>query len=211
MTLRDQMNRIYREMSVDEIPWNLAEPPQLLIELIEGGSVAPCRAIDLGCGAGNHSVWLASRGFDVTGVDLADAAIELARARAAEAGVSCAFQVADLIAGVDGLGGDYDFAFEWEVLHHVLPADRERYLANVASLLAPGGRYLAVCFSVESPAFGGRGKLRKTPIGTELYFSSEDELRALFEPRFEILELETVKVPGKQTPHVAIRSLLSRR
>lgn len=208
MLVREQMNRIYREMTRDEIPWNLTDPPQLLVELVERGGVEPCRAIDLGCGAGNYSVWLASRGFDVTGVDVSEAAIDLARRCAEEAGVSCRFEAADLIAGTFGLGGDFGFAFEWEVLHHVFPEDRERYLDNVRARLAPGGTYLSVCFSEQSPAFGGRGKLRQTPIGTDLYFSSEDELRALFAPRFEILELETVTVPGKRAPHVAIRSLL---
>jgi SAM-dependent methyltransferase len=203
------MNRIYSEMSGDEIPWNLVDPPQLLVDFVEGGGARPCRAIDLGCGVGNYSVWLASRGFDVTGVDISDAAIELARTRAEGAGVSCEFRSADLIAGVDGFEGNYELAFEWEVLHHILPEDREAYLDNVSSLLVTGGKYLSVCFSEKSPAFGGTGKLRRTPIGTELWFSSEEELRSLFEPRFEIIELDTVTVPGKQAPHVAIRSLLS--
>lgn len=211
MSVREQMNRIYRELSRDEIPWNQTEPPQLLVDFVARGGIEPCRAIDLGCGAGNYTVWLASKGFDVTGVDISEAAIEIARERAAEAGVSCRFEVADLTAGVSGLDGDFGFALEWEVLHHVFPDDRERYLDNVRALLAPGARYLSVCFSEQSPAFGGRGKLRRTPIGTELWFSSEGELRELFEPRFEIVELETVTVPGKQAPHVAIRSLLTRR
>jgi SAM-dependent methyltransferase len=210
MSVRDQMNRIYRDLSPDEIPWNMDVPPALLVELIEGGGIGPCKAIDLGCGTGTYSVWLAARGFHVTGVDISDEALALARQRATEAGATCRFEAADLIAGADELGDDYGFAFEWEVLHHVLSADRGRYLDNVAALLAPGGKYLLVCFSVASPAFGGQGKLRRTPLGTELYFSSEDELQALFEPRFAILELDTLSVPGKRGPHVAIRSLLQK-
>jgi len=209
MTVREQMNRIYREMTSDEIPWDLAEPPQLLVDFVARGDVAPCRAIDLGCGTGNYTAWLGSKGFDVTGVDVSEAAIGLAQSRADAAGVSCCFELADLIAGASGLADDFGFAFEWEVLHHVFPEDREAYLDNVASLLAPGGKYLSVCFSEQSPAFGGQGKLRKTPIGTELYFSSEGELRELFAPRFEILELDTITVPGKHAPHVAIRSSLA--
>jgi hypothetical protein len=52
-------------------------------------------------------------------------------------------------------------------------------------------------------AFGGSGKYRETSIGTRLYFSSEEELRFLFEPRFTILDLSTVQIPGKIGTHVA--------
>jgi trans-aconitate methyltransferase len=46
----------------------------------ELGALAPGRALDLGCGAGRSSIWLAERGWQVTGVDFSDAALELARA-----------------------------------------------------------------------------------------------------------------------------------
>ena len=78
MSLQDDMDRIYRDLAPAEIPWNLEEPPGLLVELVESGKVVPCEALDLGCGAGNHAVWLAGRGFRVTGIDLSPKALELA-------------------------------------------------------------------------------------------------------------------------------------
>ncbi|WP_455383328.1 class I SAM-dependent methyltransferase, partial [Salinispira pacifica] len=41
-------------------------------------AVEPCRAIDLGCGSGKSALWLAAQGFDVLGIDLSPAAIEIA-------------------------------------------------------------------------------------------------------------------------------------
>jgi len=67
---RIDRDEIYRRMSRDEIPWNIEEPPQALVELVEIGVVQPCKAIDLGCGTGNYAIYLANRGFDVTGVDI---------------------------------------------------------------------------------------------------------------------------------------------
>ena len=73
-------------------------------------------------------------------------------------------------------------------------------MANVNALLNSGSYYLSICFSEKDPQFGGEGKFRKTSIGTELYFSSEEELRVLFEPYFAIEELENNRNPRKRIP-----------
>jgi hypothetical protein len=77
-------------------------------------------------------------------------------------------------------------------------------------VLRPGGGYLSVCFSEEDPDFGGVGKYRKTPLGTKLYFSSEDELRELFDPLFQIHELHTSQIAGKYGPHKAVVARMTR-
>jgi SAM-dependent methyltransferase len=210
MNIKEQMDRIYRNLSTEEIPWNLENPPDLLVELVESQRVLPCRAVDLGCGTGNYAVWLASKGFQMTGIDISIEALELAKLRASKKDVSCRFIAADLLGEVSANLASFDFAYDWEVLHHVFPEDRDRYVANVYQMLRPGARYLSVCFS-EEDEFGGTGKYRKTHIGTTLYFSSEQELRDLFERMFDIEELGTVEVAGKYKPHRAIKVLLSRK
>src|SRR5512139_2884718 len=77
--LRNVMQRIYGELSPGDIPWNCDTPPRQLVELVASGRVRPCAAVDLGCGAGNYAVWLASRGFGVTGIDVSEAALVHAR------------------------------------------------------------------------------------------------------------------------------------
>lgn len=64
---KNKMEKIYRETPPEEIPWNVETPPKELVQLIERGKVKPCKAIDLGCGAGNYAIYIASKGFDVTG------------------------------------------------------------------------------------------------------------------------------------------------
>ncbi len=211
MTLKEQMDSIYREQALDAIPWNLEKPPTLLVELVDSGWVAPCEAVDLGCGAGNYAVWLASQGFQMTGLDLSTTALELARKLATDRGVTCRFEACDMIGLVEEYDNSFDFAFDWEVLHHVFPEGREAYFTNVHRMLCPGGKYLSVCFSEDDPAFGGEGKYRKTPIDTTLYFSSEQELRELLEPLFLIEELSTIEIPGKRGPHMAVMALMTKR
>jgi SAM-dependent methyltransferase len=209
MNLEKQMDEIYEDLQ--QVPWNLTDPPRLLVDLVESGRIAPCRAVDLGCGAGNYAVWLAGKGFEMTGVDLSPNALEHARRLAEKKGVNCRFHRADMTGDVIGMDNAFDFAYDWEVLHHVFPEDRESYVRNVHRMLRTGATYLSVCFSVKDQGFGGESKFRETPLGTTLYFSSEGELRLLFEPQFDIAELGIEKIEGKYGPHDAVKALLIRR
>jgi len=212
MDITTQMDGIYGTMAPEAIPWNKTDPPAMLVELVDTGVVAPCDAVDLGCGAGNYAVWLASRGFRVTGIDVSAVAVGMAARLATSRGVDCRFLQANLAAGVpDDLAGAFDFAYDWEVLHHVFPADRPQYAASVHRLLRPGARYLSVCFSeADAPTFGGEGKWCRTPIGTLLYLSSEHEIETLFGPLFHLDELRTVEIAGRHGTHLAIKALMRR-
>ena len=206
------MDAIYRDKSLGEIPWHLEEPPARLLELVNSGSVPVGDAVDLGCGAGTAAVWLATQGYTVTGLDLSPQATRLATKRAEKKGVACRFQARDLTTPVEGLEGAFDFAYDWEVLHHVFPADRQVYVQNVHRMLRSGGQYYSVCFSEEdSLGIGGQEKYRETALGTVLYFSSEHELRELFSAHFQVETLQTIPVAGKFTPHLAVEVLMTKK
>jgi cyclopropane fatty-acyl-phospholipid synthase-like methyltransferase len=209
--IKKQMERIYREQPLDAIPWHMDHPPDLLRDLVESGRIKPCRAIDMGCGSGSYAIYMAGQGFEMTGVDISEAAVAIAGKRALERGVSCRFVAVDLLGDLSDLGSPFDFAYDWELLHHIFPADRFAYIRNVFELLHPEGLYLSVCFSDDDPGFGGEGKFRKTRLGTVLYFSSEDELRALFQPFFRIEELKIVDIEGKISAHKAVCALMRRK
>lgn len=210
MDQKAQMDAIYRNLAPDRIPWNIAHPPELLVELVESNWIQPCKAVDLGCGAGNYTLWLASKGFQMTGIDISSRAIEMADHKARTREISCRFIEHDLLSELEGLPRAFDFAYDWEVLHHIFPKDRETYISNVHSILRSKGKYLSVCFSETDPDFGGEGKYRETPIGTILYFSSEQELRELFDPLFRIEKLYTKRIAGKYGPHEVIVALMER-
>jgi len=206
-----KMDKIYRNMSPDQIPWNIETPPIALVELVESGKVTSCKTIDLGCGAGNYAIYFTTLGYDVTGVDYSQAAIEIAKENAKTKGVSCNFLVADVLGDLDEVTETFDFAYDWELLHHIYPENREKYVENVYRILNPGGKYLSVCFSENDPQFGGAGKLRETRLGTILYFSSEEELRDLFDPNFNIIELKTIEIIGKSAPHLVIYAFMEKK
>ena len=200
--IQDQMEKIYSETPPADIPWNIESPPAAIVELIDSGQVSPCKTIDMGCGAGNYAIYLASVGFNVTGIDISPSAIALAEANAKKNSVTCRFVAADILGGLPEIIETFDFAYDWSLLHHVFPEDRKRYVETVHRLLVPSGTYLSVCFSEKDTGFGGTGRIRTTSIGTVLYFSTEDELRDLFEPYFEITMFKTIQVEGKREPHL---------
>jgi len=208
--IKDQMEKIYRGMPLETIPWNMETPPAALISLITTIKFRPYKVIEFGCGAGNYVIYLAQQGFDVTGIDISNAAIEIAKKAASEKGVTCKLIVADVLSDMREIQETSDFTYDWELLHHIYPEDREKYVKNVYRLLEHGGRYLSVCFSEKSTQFGGEGKYRKTPINTVLYFSSESEMKSLFDPFFEVEVLNTIDIQGKFASHKAIYALLKK-
>ena len=189
---------VYQKVSPSEIPWNVEEPPKLLVDLVETGKIKPCRCIDLGCGTGNYSIYLSKNGFDVTGIDISPSAIGIAKENARRKRMRCRFIAADVLHAGKQIQDTFDFAFDWEVLHHVFPQKRKRYIESVFNLLNPGGTYLSVCFSDKDAEFGGKGKYRYTPLGTYLYFSSEHELRRLFQGFFRIAAIENHRDSGQE-------------
>ncbi len=207
------IDKIYKESSLEKIPWIYETPPPILVELINNNKIKPCKTIDLGCGIGNYAIYLGSKGFNVTGVDNSAAAITIAIKSANEKDIKCNFHTADVLGDLKDVGHNYDFAYDWELLHHIFPEKRPIYVRNIYNLLKPGGTYLSVSFSEKDSFFGGQGqgKYRETPLGTVLYFSSESELKELFTPLFNIEELKTIEIRGKPVSHLANYVFLKRK
>lgn len=114
----------------------------------------PGAALDLGCGEGGDTVWLAGRGWQVTGVDLAANAVDRTRAAAARAGVAdrvTAIQ-ADLHDGIPS--GDWDLVSA-QFLQSFVAFDRGPALRAALAALRPGGRLLVVDHA-EAPPWAGR-------------------------------------------------------
>ena len=116
----------------------------------ELAGLAPGRALDLGCGAGRSAVWLAERGWHVTGVDFSDVALDIARERRPDVG----WVLADL-REYEPEAEAFDLVL---VLFVHLPAlERHALLARAASALAPGGTMLVLGHDVTNIGTGAHG------------------------------------------------------
>jgi SAM-dependent methyltransferase len=115
-------------------------PNQALVDV--ASDLPPGRALDLGCGEGGDAVWLAGRGWRVTGVDISPTAIARARAAATAAGVPAIHWEAHDLASWRG-DDSYDLVTAC-FLHSPVELQRTEVLRHAASLVAPGGHLLIV-------------------------------------------------------------------
>lgn len=207
------MENVYQTMDEDDIPWNRAVPPEILMNLIDSAGIKPCTALDIGCGTGNYSLYLASRGFQVTGVDVSKTAIQIANDKASAQKSSAHFISVNMIEEKINIKGTFRFINEWMVLHHILPASRRAYLKNICKLLPQKGKYLSISFSESDRQFGSppEGKTRKSPLGPVIYCASLDELSDYFKSDFNILTRRLTTIPGKQGKHTVNYLLLEKR
>ena len=94
---RKQMQFLYRRAAgPDDFPWHEDKPTRLLEETVASRPTRG-RALDLGCGSGFYTVYLAQQGFEVIGVDFVPDAIAMARERATAAGVAVELVEADVL------------------------------------------------------------------------------------------------------------------
>jgi len=166
------------------LPWDTGRPADHLVDLVEGGAVPVGRALEVGCGTGTNALWLAGRGYDVVAVDLAPAAIDQARAKAAGA-PRCRFEVLDFLAA-EPPGGPFDLVFDRGCFHVFDDGDvRARFAARVAAALAPGGVWLSLIGSTEG-APRDVGPPRR---------SARDVMDAV-EPALELVTLRSIEMEG---------------
>lgn len=163
-----------------DTPWELNRPDHNLINFFTSFPIpAVGAAIDIGCGTGDNSIWLARHGFQVTGCDLSDIALDQAQARAAAAKVTCTFFCGDIMRDLPP-GAPFVFAFDRGCFHTFdEPADRKKIAARVAELLGDGGRWLSLIGSMDED----RGDRPGPPQ------LSAGEVLAAVEPFFELISM----------------------
>jgi SAM-dependent methyltransferase len=122
--------------------------------------------LDAGCGTGENALHIASLGFSVLGVDVAETALAMARKKSAERGISAEFAAADAFQ-LERLGRRFETVLDCGLFHAFEGDERTRYSASLASVTEHDGALYVLCFSDEGPDTGPH------PI-------RQEELRAAF-------------------------------
>ena len=178
-------------------PWDIGVRRELRT-LVENGRLTPApgdRAIDLGCGSGANSVFLAQSGWQTTGVDFSPVATRKATARARQAGVSVDFVIGDLTADtIPGVDGQFQVLLDYGTLDDLQGDARRRMAELMSRLAAPGAHCLLWCFYArrdELPRVSLRGPSRMAAA------IEPGEIEQRFGADWEIEELtQMIEAPG---------------
>jgi len=178
----------------DRAPWDIGRPQPAIVHLADVGELIE-PVLDNGCGSGEHALLAATMGLEVTGVDIAQTAIERARGKARSRGLSVQFLVGDVLAldQVKRLEPPFRTAIDTGCFHTFANADRPIYASSLASVMEPGGVLHLLCFSEHTPGTDGPRRVTQAEIGQTF---SRDWLVDRIEPaQFAVSNLWTGAQP----------------
>jgi SAM-dependent methyltransferase len=175
-------------------PWDIGLPQSAIVRLASGCGIAGGIAgavLDAGCGTGENALHLASLGFSVLGVDVAETALAIARKKAADRGLHAEFAAADAF-HLDRLARKFNAVLDSGLFHTFNADERPAYVASLASVTEPDGTLYLLCFSDDGPDTGPH------PV-------RQEELRAAFKPsnRWNVVAIEPDRIHTRYHDHGA--------
>jgi len=168
------------DRSVGTPMWDIGRPQSVFLPFFENGAIRG-RVLDVGCGTGEHTLMAASLGLDATGIDIAAAAIAVARAKSHERRLNAKFLVADVLQLTD-FPMKFDSVLDSGLFHILSENDLPRFIGVLRSVMSPSSCYFLLCFSDRQP--GTKGPRRV----------SEQQIRSAFEEGWRVELIESAKV-----------------
>jgi SAM-dependent methyltransferase len=186
-------------------PWDGHPRSVTLRELVEGSDRrTPGSALDVGCGTGDTSIYLAQSGWHVTGVDFTPKAVHKARTKARAAGAAVDFVHADVThLSQAGITGPFELIVDNGCLHGMSDHDRDLYVQEISAAAAPSARLAIAGFA----RGGGVG-----PVGID-----QAEIERRFTPAWALLSATDERIvpqgrlAGRFAPRFAARSYVLER
>jgi 2-polyprenyl-3-methyl-5-hydroxy-6-metoxy-1,4-benzoquinol methylase len=195
------MERVYENATKPaDLLWHSEEPSPFLVKAINERK-RPGKALDLGCGAGVFSVYMAKAGYQVTGLDFIPKALEMAKQLAKENNVNVNWVAADLLNW--NPADTFDIILDSGCLHTI--SEKEKFNTNIVKWLAADGDFIL-------GHFGRRSFFDWRPMGP--IRRSKSDLEKLFTPELILKEYEArvqENVPMPIGPSVQLQSLWFKR
>jgi len=171
-------NRFEDRYQSGDTPWDHGMVDHNLIEAVSTHNIAPCRALDIGCGTGENALWLSRQGFETVACDLSPTAIQRSKDKLVNGKAEVLFVIADFLQ--DAIpDAPFGFIFDRGCLHCMSEdSEREAYVAKVADLLEADGHWLSLV---------GNADEGEREVGPPQLTAAE--LVSAVEPQFEVLSL----------------------
>ncbi|HLC52632.1 MAG TPA: class I SAM-dependent methyltransferase [Candidatus Nanoarchaeia archaeon] len=188
------VNRDWEEVYANKsTPWDVNQPEDELVNLVKSKLIQPCKVLELGCGHGNDSIFLAKNGFKVTAIDISKKAIAEAKRRAKIAGVKIRFLVEDA-SRLDLVKETFQFIYDRACFHFIPEEKRNGYLTNIKRLLKKDGYFVLIVSSDQERARGP-------------YQFSTENIRQIFGDEFKIIEIRLITLQQHEetpTPYLCL-------
>ena len=178
---------VYKNTRLEEIPWRI-ESASWLYQLIENRVVPVGVALDLGCGTGERTIYLAKRGFKVTGVDISKTAIKHARKFADKAEVKTEFHIKDATDLSFLKDKAFDFVLDFSCLHGIAKEKQAKYVKEITKHLKLKGLLFLRCFSKRAPDRNKDYFLGPEVKNWKIWYFSKDDIVSLFGDKFKIIK-----------------------
>jgi len=164
--------------------WNIGRPADELQKVVAGGKIGKCRVVDMCCGSGSDAIYLDSKGFDVTAIDVAPTALAQAEKKAAQANAYVHWVLADILAPPDM--EPFDFIYDRGCYHVVREQNLAAYLETIRRFSHPGTQFLLLAARRDEQSAGG-------PSGV-----TEEELRFDFLTLFDMEWLREIRLESNR-------------
>jgi len=191
---REMWTRLYADTSLRELPWVNQGPYLPLRQVVEGGWLSPPGPIlDVGCGVGANTNWLAAQGFRVTGIDIAPGAIREAESKRPPGTRNPTFLEDDVLAS-NLPAAQFRGGVDVGCFQTLPPTTRPQFASALARLLSAGSPY--VLFWVAREETGSWGPPHRLSLGevTETFESLFLVERVEYRPRAVRLTRETKRL-----------------
>lgn len=185
-------NSIY-QVRPDYMSFLIQYPDENLTKYVHKNIISGKKVLELGCGEGRNTIYMAQQGFNVDAIDISDKAIENAIKNANEQNVEINFQCKNVF-DFYVEKNTYDFVYDSGLLHHLLPHRRIQYLDLIYEVLKPDSCFGLICFATGFEDIGGANELsdyevykKRQIIGGFAY--SREKLIEIMSDRFALVDI----------------------
>lgn len=187
--------------------WQELSPPlPAVYEFIEClKDQSPVIVLDLGCGAGRHTMALAKAGFQVIGLDISETALNELQKRVEKSGFTNVTLVEHDMVQLPFSDDYFDAVVSTNVLHHGTIRTIEKTITELHRIMKPGARSLIVTLSKRDFRYGDGDKLETDTFrftegdekGIIHHFFDESGIGTAFS-KFEIEDLVEELIPVEE-------------